>query len=1188
MEQERSLHDDGASTATPAARRRLLWMLLVGIAPQWLLIGTSTGAMVVGAFLLCVALALVELHLSWCARGRGEYRIRARTVRIARSFAPPPLWLRVGSVGATVALLVLIWTQVRTGSLLFLSYIALSLLIGAVCWTTLVWMTDAWRDPAAFDETRLPPTDLAAFHSFSLIVPARHEENVLAATLSRLIQTDHPDFEVIVVVGHDDEATAAVAQRFAAAHRDLVKVVVDHSWPKNKPKALNTALPYCRGEIVGVFDAEDDVHPALVRRVDQCLQRTGADVVQAGVQLTNLHSSWFSLRNALEYYFWFRSRLQFHARVGFIPLGGNTVFMRTEVLRQVGGWDEECLAEDCEIGVRLSSMGAKTVVFYEPELVTREETPPTLRAFVRQRTRWNQGYLQTLSRGYWRNLPQTQRALGVYTLAMPYLLALAWLMIPTAIGTAIAVTAPVPLTMLLFLPIVPMLVVLAVETAGLGDLCRSFGERASVRDYARLVIGLPVYQVVLAFAAVRAVIREAVGARGWEKTAHFGLHRAHADRVPEPAYQLAAVGTSDGTAATVPRPGLVLWHTNPNVEAFALGTAPSARSAPQVIPLPHHDGPAPVPDVGRTTRDTPLWIRLRTGRAGGAYTLRPADAIRIVPPTSDTPGRRGLRALLAWLRTAVPAIGLLAVFTCVSLVQVANIAHWPGTFFDEGTYISNAWAVQTHGALSNYTYGYGHPPLGWLLISLWTWTTRLFGNTVYSVGVGRQLMAALTIVSCWLVYVLARRLGIRRPFAAVAVALFGLSPLSLYFHRLVLIDNPGVTFALGAFVLALSPKRRLWTFAASGACFAASVLAKETMLLLLPVLFLIAFSNLDRRNRRYCVTFLVAFVTLVGLGYPLYALLKGELFPGPGHVSLIDEAVYQLFSRQATGALFNAHSETYQIVRQWWNTDPWLLGGAALFTPIALARRSTRAVGVAFVFQALMVLRPGYLPYMYVIALLPFAALIVACGMDTLWAFAVDGPRQREQNGGRLRSIVAAVSRRLAPVTRTAAAGGLLSVMAVAALVVSPGWGRYDRAAMTVRYDKAERAAEQWIVSHVGHTQRILVSDNFWIDLIERGFDAKAVKGGFYSRTVLFYWSFDFDPAVERLVPDWKNIDYVVSTQGMRSDIANAQVPKTALAVEHSHVVVTFGNGDQRIEIRAIDGHVSAPLDLPRSIAQHS
>jgi cellulose synthase/poly-beta-1,6-N-acetylglucosamine synthase-like glycosyltransferase len=125
-----------------------------------------------------------------------------------------------------------------------------------------------------------------------------------------------------------------------------------------------------------VFDAEDEVHPALLRRVDQCFQETDADIVQAGVQLMNFRSAWYTVHNVLEYYFWFRSRLHVHARQRFIPLGGNTVFIRTPILRAVDGW-WDCLAEDCEIGVRLSALGARTAVFYEPDLVTRAGTRDT-------------------------------------------------------------------------------------------------------------------------------------------------------------------------------------------------------------------------------------------------------------------------------------------------------------------------------------------------------------------------------------------------------------------------------------------------------------------------------------------------------------------------------------------------------------------------------------------------------------------------------------------------------------------------------------------------------------------------------------------------------------------------------------------------------------------------------------------
>ena len=171
---------------------------------------------------------------------------------------------------------------------------------------------------------------------------------------------------------------------------------MDDNVPKNKPKALNTALPHCRGDVVGVFDAEDEVHPRAARARRPRFRATGADVVQGGVQLINFHSSWYSLRNCLEYFFWFRSRLHLHAASGFIPLGGNTVFVRTDVLREVGGWDVDCLAEDCDLGRAALAVRGKVVVAYDSDVVTREETPATADGLLKQRTRWNQGFLQVL------------------------------------------------------------------------------------------------------------------------------------------------------------------------------------------------------------------------------------------------------------------------------------------------------------------------------------------------------------------------------------------------------------------------------------------------------------------------------------------------------------------------------------------------------------------------------------------------------------------------------------------------------------------------------------------------------------------------------------------------------------------------------------------------------------------------
>jgi hypothetical protein len=124
---------------------------------------------------------------------------------------------------------------------------------------------------------------------------------------------------------------------------------------------------------------------------------------------------------------------------------------------------------------------------------------------------------------------------------------------------------------------------------------------------------------------------------------------------------------------------------------------------------------------------------------------------------------------------------------------------------------------------------------------------------------------------------------------------------------------------------------------------------------------------------------------------------------------------------------------------------------------------------------------------------------------------------------------------------------------------------------MTLRPDDAERAAERWLVDNVGHDKRLIVGDEFWIYLVEHGFDARPVRGGFFSRTLATYWPFDYDPALKRHFPNgWRDFDYIVSTQPMR-DTKNL-TPMTAQALDHSQLLVGFGQGQERVEIRAITG----------------
>jgi cellulose synthase/poly-beta-1,6-N-acetylglucosamine synthase-like glycosyltransferase/GT2 family glycosyltransferase len=459
----------------------------------------------------------------WSQRALSRVCEAARAVaRAPRVAATAPLPLLAG-VAAAVALIA---GALATTSTATVAYGALSMeflvtTVVGVC--TLTLMLYAWRDGGSLGETGFPASDDPPRHAFSLILPARHEEQVLPTTLRRMAKQQHPDFEVIVVVGDDDPGTHRAAQD-AVAGDCRFRVVVDANPVKSKPKALNTALPYCRGDVVGVFDAEDQVAPGLLTAVDRRFQQTGADVVQGAVQLMNYTTSWYSVRNVLEYYFWFKSRLHFHAREGFIPLGGNTVFIGRQWLAASKGWDSECLAEDCDLGARLSSLGARTVVAYSPELVTREETPATLRALLKQRTRWNQGFLQVLRKGSWRSRTGASRALALYTLSFPIVQALLGLSVPFALAMALLVKLPITLALLSFLPLVPLTAILMAELIGLAQFCREFSLRARPLDYLRLVVGSIPYQLLLCAAAARAAWRELRGINNWEKTAHVGAH----------------------------------------------------------------------------------------------------------------------------------------------------------------------------------------------------------------------------------------------------------------------------------------------------------------------------------------------------------------------------------------------------------------------------------------------------------------------------------------------------------------------------------------------------------------------------------------------------------------------------------------------------------------------------------------
>jgi hypothetical protein len=529
----------------------------------------------------------------------------------------------------------------------------------------------------------------------------------------------------------------------------------------------------------------------------------------------------------------------------------------------------------------------------------------------------------------------------------------------------------------------------------------------------------------------------------------------------------------------------------------------------------------------------------------------PAQTVLVGPDGQPQPPGRPtglLKRLWAHRTSLAVLVGLLMV---VAVVQATGMSRAPQRVDDEGTYVAQAWATQHWRTLGHYTYWYDHPPLGWLLLAAWTTFTGAFGRAATAVAAGREFMLVLQLVSAALLYGLARRLGLRRPAAAGAVLVFSLSPLALGMHRAVYLDNIATPFVLAAFVLVLSPTHRLAAHATAGLCLGGAVLVKETSLLLVPAVLWQFWQVSDRQTRRYSLILAGALFALVGAAYLLYATLRGELLPGPGHVSLVDAVRFQLTERAASGSPLDPDSLSRRTLELWLGQDPWLLGAATLLIPAGLAVRRLRPVTAAFAILAAMALRPGYLPVPLVIGMLPFASLLVAGVADTAWGRPGHRTLGRaELEGGRRYG-------RPGPGQVLVVAG---LVMAVA--VVGPQWWQRDRDLMTADQDRPFRQAEAWIAENVPRDARLLVDDGLWVDLVERGY-----RPG----QVVWFYKLDTDRDVQGRYPrGWREFDYLVSTATLRS--FPDDLPQAREAQRRSRVVASFGHGTQRVEIRKVEG----------------
>lgn len=242
----------------------------------------------------------------------------------------------------------------------------------------------------------LPMPDEHSLPVYTILVPLFKEANSLPRLMESLERIDYPaaKLDIKLVLEEDDAETyeAAIALK-PSYHYEIIRV--PPSLPRTKPKACNYALRFARGEYVCIFDAED--HPARLqlKRAVAAFRHAGDDVIclQARLNYYNANENWLTRFFTLEYTILFDFTLPGLQYFGMpIPLGGTSNHMNLAKLREIGGWDPYNVTEDADVGIRLYVAGYKTQML---DSYTLEEAPIGLMAWLRQRTRWIKGYMQT-------------------------------------------------------------------------------------------------------------------------------------------------------------------------------------------------------------------------------------------------------------------------------------------------------------------------------------------------------------------------------------------------------------------------------------------------------------------------------------------------------------------------------------------------------------------------------------------------------------------------------------------------------------------------------------------------------------------------------------------------------------------------------------------------------------------------
>lgn len=270
--------------------------------------------------------------------------------------------------------------------------------LAAVMFKFVVCMVGARQENRVqVDDAEVAALDPRDLPTYTVLVPVYKEANVVGDLIANLGALDYPreKLEILLLLEENDTETIAAA-RAARPPSTITFLIVPPGHPQTKPKACNVGLFFARGEFLVIYDAEDKPEPDQLKKAVIAFRRGGDHLVcvQAALNYWNAADNWLTRMFTVEYSFWFDYMLPGLDRLRLpIPLGGTSNHFRTKGLRTLGGWDPFNVTEDADLGIRAAAVGRTVSVINS---TTYEEANRAPGNWVRQRSRWIKGYLQTL------------------------------------------------------------------------------------------------------------------------------------------------------------------------------------------------------------------------------------------------------------------------------------------------------------------------------------------------------------------------------------------------------------------------------------------------------------------------------------------------------------------------------------------------------------------------------------------------------------------------------------------------------------------------------------------------------------------------------------------------------------------------------------------------------------------------